>query len=267
MNQESPNLLYHYSSLHGLRGIIKQKHLRMTNVLWMDDTTELFWFYKVVTRVLDRQPPDARNALQERLRQMTGDRRLSNVYCTCFSKDPDSRSQWLEYADDGHGFAIGFDPTSFDLKRAVPVRNVELQPVIYDEEKQEQMAEEFIRHLQGHGDEVADKFVLFATKYNMWWQGACCKNPAFVNENEWRLIYRDEPGGDLDFIEKAGRHLIPFIQFPFDPAKNPIREIWLGPRNQSQRNVDAVAQLLRVCGYDVGHVSFPGSSIPLRPEY
>jgi hypothetical protein len=267
VNQELPNRLYHYCTLQGLRGIIEKKHLRMTNVFWMDDTTELFWLYEVVTRVLDRQPPDACNALHERLQMLMKDRRLSNVFCTCFSEDPDSRSQWLEYADDGHGFAIGFEPTTFDLKRTVPVRDVELQPVIYDEKEQEQIADEVIGHLQEYGNEVADNLQLFAANYNTWRQAARCKNPAFVNEREWRLIYRDDPGGGLAFRERAGRQLIPFIKFPFDPAKKPIREIWLGPRNQSQRNVDAVAQLLRVFGYEVGHIKFPGSSIPLRPEY
>ena len=92
MNQGLPRLLYHYCSLQGLRGIIAKKHLRMTNVFWMDDTTGLFWLYEVVTRVLDRQPSDARNALHERFKQLMKDRRLSNVFCTCFSEEPDSRS-------------------------------------------------------------------------------------------------------------------------------------------------------------------------------
>ena len=103
----------------------------------MDDTTELFWLYEVVKRVLDRRPSDERNALHKRFQNMMKDRRLSYVFCTCFSEEPDSRSQWLEYADDGHGFAIGFDPTTFDLKRDDPTRDVELRPVIYDEKEQE----------------------------------------------------------------------------------------------------------------------------------
>ena len=267
MNQDVPKRLYHYCSLQGLRGIIEQKHLRMTNVFWMDDTTELFYFYDVVRRVLDRQPPDARSALHGRFEQLMKDRRLSNVFCTCFSKDPDSRSQWLEYADDGHGFAIGFDPNTFDRKRTVPIRDVDLQSVIYDEKEQERRADEVVRLLQGPRDELEGKFVIGAANHNTWWQAAHCKNPAFVNENEWRLIYRSDPGDALEFCERAGRHLIPFIKFPFDPAKNPIREIRLGPRNQSQRDVDAIAQLLQLCGFEADQVSYKGSNIPLRSEY
>jgi len=40
VNQKLPELLYHYSNLQGLRGIIEKKYLHMTNVFWMDDTTE-----------------------------------------------------------------------------------------------------------------------------------------------------------------------------------------------------------------------------------
>ena len=88
-----------------------------------------------------------------------------------------------------------------------------------------------------------------------------------MNEKEWRLIFQDDPGDTLEFRKRDGRHLVPFTKFPFDPAKNLIREIWLGPRNQSQRNVDAVEQSLRLCRYDARQVSFQGSTIPLRPEF
>lgn len=30
-------------------------------------------------------------------------------YVVCFSKDSDSVSQWISYADDGQGLALGFD--------------------------------------------------------------------------------------------------------------------------------------------------------------
>ena len=267
MAQELPKHLYHYTNLQGLRGIIEQQHLRMTSVFWMDDTTELFWFYEVVRRVLGRGLSDEHNVLRVRFEETMQDRRLSYVFCTCFSEVSDSRSQWLEYADDGHGFAIGFDPQTFDLKRAGPKRDVELKPVIYDEEEQERMADEIIHVLQEHGNELHDKFVLGAARHNAWWQAPRCKNPAFENEQEWRLISRDDPGDALNFRERAGRHLTPFVKFPLDPAKKPIREIWLGPRNQSQRNVHAVGQLLRRWGYDRGNVEFRASSIPLRAEY
>jgi hypothetical protein len=243
MGHTLPNILYHYCSLQSLRGIIQTNCLYMTSV-----------FYDVVNRVLSRRPADERNAVHEQFQNMVKHRKLTYVFCTCFSEDPDSRSQWLEYADDGHGFAIGFDPTAFDLKRRGPERDFELKPVIYDESEQEQMAEELIRHLRERG-------------HNTWWQAPLCKNPAFKNEEEWRLVCRDDPGDALDFRDRAGRQLIPFIRFPFDPEKQPIREIWLGPRNKSQRNVDAVVQLLRRWGYDTDKVRFPGSNIPLRPEY
>jgi Protein of unknown function (DUF2971) len=267
MSHNVPNRLYHYCSLQGLRGIIEQKHLRMTSVFWMDDTTEMFWFHDVAMRVMDRKPADRRNDLHKQFEQLMEDRALSYVFCACFSEEPDARSQWLEYADNGHGFAIGFDPNALDLTRASPARDIDLQPVIYDEQEQERMGEEIVRFLQKHGDTIGNKLRLAFAGHNAWWHGVRCKNPTFKNEREWRLIYRDNPGDDLDFRERAGRQLVPFVKFEFDPAKNPIREIWLGPRNHSQRNVDAIADLLRICGYDVAQIKFPASRIPLHPEY
>lgn len=268
MAQDLPKTLYHYCNLKGLRGVVENRCLWMTSAFWMDDTTEVFWLYEVAARVLKRYPSESRNSLHERFDKLIKDRRLSYVFCTCFSEDPDSRSQWLEYADNGHGFAIGFDPTSLDLKRAPPRRDVELGSVIYDAAEQERMPEEAIRHLREEGNEVADGLQVLAARHNVWWQAARCKNPKFENEREWRLILRDDPGdGSLKFRERSGRQLVPYTQFSLDPATNPIREIWLGPRNQSQRNIDALAELLRVCGYDVDQVKFRGSKIPLRAEY
>lgn len=267
-NRKLPNLLCHYCSLQSLRGIIQEKHLHMTNVFWMDDTTEIFWLYEVVKRILDGMPSEVSSPLNERFREIIDARRISHVFCASFSEDSDSRSQWLEYADDGHGFAIGFDPNALNLNRLPPNRNVELEPVIYNEKKQEQIAEKVVESLRtiGHGEASTD-FQLFAANHNTWWRAVYCKNPAFKNEKEWRLIFRDNPGDGLEFRERAGRQLIPFAKFPLEPAKNPIREIRLGPRNQSQRNVDAIAQLLRIHDYDPTNVVFPKSNVPLRPEY
>ena len=160
MNDNIPNVLYHYCSLQDLKGIIKRRCLWMTSVFWMDDTTEFFWLYEVVIRVLNQRPSEERNTLHERFEKLMKDRRLSHVFCTCFSADSDSRSQWLEYADDGHGFAIGFDPTAFDLTRAEPVRDVKLESVIYDSMQQERIAGEIIDHLQTRRNDV-DEFNLF----------------------------------------------------------------------------------------------------------
>lgn len=264
MNHDIPNILYHYCSLQALQGIIEGKCLYMTNVFWMDDTTELLWFYEVVNRLLDRRRSNERNTVRGRFQNLIKDPRPTHVFCACFSEVPDSRSQWLEYADGGHGFTIGFDPTTFDLEQA---RDIELKPVIYDEKEQEKMAEALIGELREREDDLADNVMLWAVGHNTWRHAALCKNPAFKDEQEWRLICRGDPGNALDFRERAGRHLIPFTRFQFDPAKRPIREIWLGPRNRSQRNVDAVAELLRHCGYDADAVRYLSSQVPLRPEY
>ena len=141
----------------------------------MDDTTEVFWFYEVVLGVLGREVSDERNVLRARFEKIMKDRRLSSIFSTSFSGVSDSRSQWLEYADDGHGFAIGFDPETFDLKRVGPKRAVELKPALYDGREQEGMAEEIIHVLQEHGNKLHDKTVLGAATHNAWWQSDICR--------------------------------------------------------------------------------------------
>lgn len=233
----------------------------------MDDTSEMSWFYAVVKKVLDRRPFEQRTSVHDQFMEVMEAHGPTNVFCSSFSEVLDSRSQWLEYADEGHGFSVGFDPSTFALERPGPVRPVELQSVIYDEEEQDRLAQDVVRDLKECDNDNANTFSVFAAHYNTWRIAAKCKNPAFRNEREWRLIFQDDPGDAVRFRERAERHLVPFIEFPIDPAKNPIRKIWLGPRNQSQRNVDALGQLLKHNGFNVSQIRFPRSEVPLRPEY
>jgi len=267
MNQKPPKILYHYCSLNSLCGIIENRHLRMTNAFWMDDTTEVSWFCQVVARVLEKRPLESRTALDKRFHSMMTDVGASAVFCGCFSGQRDSLSQWLEYADNGFGFAVGFDTEKFDLKRAAPKRDVELCQVIYDEKEQERIAEDLVKHLADYDDEVASSLSRGLTKDEAWREAPRYKSPAFENENEWRLIQRDATYSEFDFFARHERQLTPFVTFPFVPSKDPIREIWLGPRHQSQLNVDAVAALLRKYDYNVDHITFTGSNIPLRQEH
>ena len=100
-----------------------------------------------------------------------------------------------------------------------------------------------------------------------------CKHPDFAAEDEWRLVLEHDPDvyndceKGMQFHDRGGRHLVPHAVFPIDPAKNPIRDIWLGPRNTSGRNTQAVRELLRKSGYDTDNVEFHYSKIPLRPDY
>lgn len=262
-NTETPALLYHYCGLGALVGIIESKCLWMSSVYWMDDTTEMVWLNRVLRERI-AELGDDRSQVHERFDKLLHDTRLTPVYRSCLSEDPDLTSQWIQYGDQGHGFAIGFETAALDLKRPPPKRNVELSRVVYDETQQRTIADEIVDGLENSVHELTIKLNVAFGRINTWWEAARCKNPKFSTEREWRLIMRDDPQADLEYQTRGGRHLVPFTTFPIDPETDPIKEIWLGPRNRSQRNVDAVASLLRSRGFRVEGVKFRGSEVPLR---
>ena len=52
-------------------------------------------------------------------------------FVSCFSADGDVLSQWRAYADDGHGFAIGFAPAEFAILQGEAIPNGSICKMIY----------------------------------------------------------------------------------------------------------------------------------------
>ena len=57
----------------------------------------------------------------------------------CFSADGDDLGQWRAYADNGHGFALGFDTSSlehaFTKRKGKPIRQHSTFPITYDDDE------------------------------------------------------------------------------------------------------------------------------------
>jgi hypothetical protein len=106
------------------------------------------------------------------------------IMISSYSLDGDVLSQWRAYADDGHGFAIGFSKQLMELP-AKPLR------VLYDEEIQISELQGNLRHTYEYersiGFKYDDKFK------SHWYQigvDLCAyKNPAFSEEKEIRLAH------------------------------------------------------------------------------
>ncbi|MBA1348723.1 DUF2971 domain-containing protein [Rhizobium sp. WYCCWR 11146] len=199
----------------------------------------------------------------------------------CMSEDGDTLSQWRGYADDGRGVSIGF---SHEFLTAITKSNrlVRLQKVIYNLDDQKQRVREIFpkvkelisegavsiprpgsllslkteEQLQAEREQYRSKnselFGTLTTLQPIWFS---FKNPAFREENEWRLALNILPPHETDYRTANGR-LVPYqtIEFPaVEDGTKIIEQLILGPKNTTPLRV--VENFLHRYGFDNANLS------------
>ena len=151
------------------------------------------------------------------------DRNL-DVYVTCFCENGDLLSQWRAYAgrDDAGGYALGLgtDPPMQGWPQNSPTSHeVALRRVLYDPVEQEAACHDLIDALVPILDEdpedaerqrsFARNLVNGVVEFASW-----CKDPAFEEEQEWRIVYvRNNDSSKLEIRHRLARGLlVPYVE-------------------------------------------------------
>ncbi|VVD60237.1 hypothetical protein PCO31110_00062 [Pandoraea communis] len=247
------DVLYHYCKPETFLAIISNKKLRFSDLYSMNDFMELEWG----RQVWRESKTDLIETCGEPLVHDIGECMQAAwiagyPLATCLSTQGDVLSQWRAYAQDGRGYAIGFD-----AKRLVNLGARALR-VTYD--KEEQQAE--IRGLVNAMYEVEKNgeprdpqgFLHLCT--GLAFDMAAFKSPAFSEEREVRLMrlanltngdrmfrLSDDfgPADDPDWYRaKVEFHLkesapVPHLDIDFSRknVNGAIVEVILGPKNSS----------------------------------
>ncbi|MEO9169219.1 MAG: DUF2971 domain-containing protein [Aestuariivirga sp.] len=143
--KKPPALLYHYTDYAGLTGIIKSGKLRFSDIFRLNDPSELSHGLRIAIDILKsrtnyERPEIATFASQfERFYLDGGIEKIAHFFIACFSCDGDDLGQWRAYADNGQGFALGFDTGSledaFVKKKGKPVKQHSTFPITYDDKE------------------------------------------------------------------------------------------------------------------------------------
>lgn len=179
-------LLYHYTTQHGLLGILKQKCIWATHIRYLNDTSE----GNIVSRVIleefssryntaplfqmlgmggtDRAPGVVESVDEDTLGQgttMASWVTSQNVFVSSFSENGDSLSQWRAYSERSGGYSIGFRP---EYLRAVGERFLSsrldrfsqgsdslVRCIYYDEEEERSLKDEIKKLVSAYVEEAA----------------------------------------------------------------------------------------------------------------
>lgn len=243
------DILYHYCSVETFFSILSNRSVWLSNVNSMNDSYENIWADKFVAaelqKLVDLIGPEAVNLAWDQYRNSK-----LNPFVFCLSSDPDVLSQWRGYANDGTGIALGFHAEKLTPNRHRPMHNImkgaslTLNPVIYSKEIQEETIAKFFS-----SDLVApintgesNPSCLHIGISQLAGYAVTYKNPAFHQEQEWRLIHTpmlmgreggghatDIMGSDLELKQRVvNGEIRSYFEFPLQGDF--LAEIWLGPK-------------------------------------
>ncbi len=259
-------ILYHYTTLGGLLGIIKCRCLWTTNIFYLNDSTEFNYALEL-----------ARGNLRERFGgptvanqhdQFYADALLTldglahsvpeafSLHVGSFSANGDSLSQWRAYTHNGIGFSLGFDEAY--LQSLAKRQKYELVECEYDE----------IGHKRAISVLIAESAESTERELNLFLEllrlSPRLKHPKFEEEKEWRIVSEDMGHGKPKF--RAGKStLIPYSEFKLEGEDGMLRiaEICIGPTPHPQLAMASVTQLINRAD-KLGPANIRVSDVPYR---
>ena len=277
-----PDLVYHYTSAQGLRGIVENDRLWATHVRCLNDFREIEHGCDVVRATLTKQREGkasevVREFLDLALTSFNLNEQL-DVCVACFSENGDLLSQWKMYGDDARGFSIGV-PWERLLNLGGAGFKYFVSRVIYERTTQEAVVGEILgRTLAGLNaltkdltHDAAVPWIRQCCKVfqdSVWMMLVVFKDPAFAAEREWRAIkvVTADVVEAVKYRDVAGQRA-PYVELDFEGSfllkgeKMPIRRVYLGPTATAEA-IAAIKSVLSTHGHE--HVEFVSSKVPLR---
>jgi hypothetical protein len=268
---DGPEVLYHYTSLESACKILETNKLRASRVYLLNDASEVEYGADIVSECLDSvsEIPEAvrmlfRRGLDGAASEFIRKIRTFPFHVFCLSRKLDSLSQWRAYGRSGGGVAIGFKKGHLHKISADGQPN---HPFRITYKKEDQLTA-LLKPLAmvtdiGHrispastGQEqfwiqVFAELALFAFKF---------KNPAFSEEEEWRLLWTNDTPSVQFRLSSDGKILIPYIEAGF--SHESVYEIVQGPLGRPEVGESSLREFLDAKNYS--HVEVTASEIPLR---
>src|SRR6516225_9633698 len=134
-------IIYHYTDDVGLRGILESGRLWLTDIFSLNDPSELKHGLSLAVRILNEKaangPEESKLFARDFGSLNEAIRRSAHYFVCSLSERGDDLGQWRAYADNGRGFALGFDAkvleNAFTKKDRIPIPNNSTFHITYDD--------------------------------------------------------------------------------------------------------------------------------------
>jgi len=279
-HQEPPAILYHYTTRHGLQGILSERAIIASDARYLNDAQELATAIDLVREILRAREPNASPKMIKLYHQIGRMLELMKVNQDTFlfsmsADGGDDLTQWRAYSKPGNGYCIGFDAPAIARLLAEAGVSSHFAPCEYNKDRQFDLMKEIVDGAEQElnrtdiGDGESEKAVVtralsaFGVAFLV--AAPIVKHGAFSAEHEWRLILAAFSKSDPRVrFRDAGRLLVPFwtVSLTKEGSPPPIKEVVIGPTPHTRLEEMAVKALLTVAG--LPDVTIRCSSIPYR---
>jgi len=280
--EKPPSVLYHYTNDAGLTGIIESGQLWFSDIFSLNDPSELKHGLRIAIdllksrSVIERPEIDKFASMFEQFIN-TSIEVVAHFFICCFSADGDHLGQWRAYADNGQGFALGFD-TSL-LEGAFAKNQHSTFSITYNDDKltdiQTSLVELVVplislpRKTQMCGDSLDAymKDLLVYHSLNVIQGAIFFKHTAYKEEKEYRflqLFRGDKPAPDVNDRQR-GTLRVRYRVFDWrTPAPGVLKKIVLGPAADKIKTARFAKDCLAAFHANPDGVKLVCSKIPYR---
>lgn len=254
--------IFHYTDLHGLKGIIESNSLWATHFSFLNDSNELIHGMNCLENALQYLQNDfSPKTLQFIQQALTHFKmhRAAHVYNISFCLQPDLLSQWRGYGST-QGVCLEFDDAELFASLELAQYQTFKNRVIYTKENStvEARAEilTFFHQPEVQAAINADVMheIIQATKlaHSL---PPFFKNDGFQEEQEFRMVVLpEEPFEGVNF-RVNGSGLVPYLIIK-SKDKLPLKSIRIGPSSNRAMMKEGISFLLLSKGYRNTKISF-----------
>lgn len=264
-----PKILFHYTDIKGLEGIISNQKIWATDHCFLNDKSEFDHGIKIFKKIVANREIELIDFIKDRYdfdRDITSVvrtiKRQKGIYCCSFTGNGNLLSQWRGYCPRDGGYSIGFNSQA--LSSLTNMEYTELFRCEYCEKEQVAMAKRAIEQplLRSDGpsgmSDCGNQTFHTHLKSDIQFIAPAFKNKHFKEEAEWRLV--SSPWREHTvYYRTDGNILKPYIEF--DLPNTAIEKIIIGPCNNPQLAKHALKEFVRSKGIVPTIVI---SNIPLR---
>lgn len=277
-------ILYHYTTVQGLLGIINTNVIFATSFPFLNDSSEIVYGRRLARTILLKKIEKAKDNISKRIFEeclkLNGvDKK--RIYITCFCEKGNLLSQWRGYGESGFGFSLGLDSNILNRTyRKPPYNEIYIKKVIYNLEEQTKIINKYLNIAVDYikKNNIIDNSTIYeVAKLTDWEIGkrtAFFKDEAFSEEREWRAIYCEElSSGKLPTNYRArSNRIVDYKEFSFAPTaldieynnKLPLKKIICGPGVDHEQQIQVIKSLLKDRGYDYNNIEIEYSTIPFK---
>lgn len=276
LHAEVPGILYQYTSFFGLLGILSTHSIWLTNIEFMNDSSEMRYGQNLISEYVDEKKQTVSDLCKEVL---IGDivGHMGGTMAACFCTNNDLLSQWRAYGQGGSGYNIGFDASQLCTNPKVQLRKVIYQPntqITLIRNVIDSVCETFEGVINAKAwteKEVRELVITYQQTLLSHLREfvVTFKHKAFEEEDEWRLFYRMEYETELRKLRfrQFNGVPVPYIELEAsDITKGmpilPIVKITHGPVLLPELTKDSCSLIMRK--HEYSHAEIEGSTTPLR---